>query len=585
MIHRDSISPVIFRPGFATAGPCVILMILVTLLCPPTSWSQVPPQGPGAGGIFPQPVPSPPQLPPPAPMPDVAPPAAPGQRSGDVLGAGLRVLVKEIRVVGNTAVTAEQLKAVTAPYENRELAMEDLEALRLAVTVFYVKQGYVTSGALLPDQEIRDGVVTLQVIEGTLADINLEGNRWFWKYYYTSRIRLAADTPLNINRLQERLQLLQTDPRLQRVNAELKPGVTQDQSVLNVRVTERRPFHLFFEFNNFLSRSVGAEQGSVTLTGDSLLGLGDRLSLQYGRSAGVHPIMNFRYEVPVTPWDTTIFAGYRRTKFAVKESPLNQLDIVSEATTYTIGIRQPLYRSIERELAVSIAGEHERNESTVLGEPFSFIAGSVNGQFKVSALRLGQEYVQRTQNSVFSLMSRISIGIGVLDATTSGKPDVADGRFFSWLGQAQYFRTFEQLHRTQVIGRALVQISRDHLFPLEQTAVGGRFSVRGYREYSVVSDNAALASLETRIPVFSTDRRGDILLLAPFVDYGRAWNTSVANPHPQDLASVGVGMIVNLWEGSHFEVYWGQQLNRLKVPDGGTLQDHGIHLQMVVQAF
>ena len=585
MTRGGSVSPVIFRRGLAAAGPCVILLVLVAVFCPLTSWSQVPTQSPGAGGIFPQPVPSPPQLPSPAPIPDVVPPTAPGQRSADVLGAGLRVFVKEIRVVGNTAVTAEQLKEVTAPYENRELAMEDLEALRLAVTVFYVKQGYVTSGALLPDQEIKDGVVTLQLIEGTLTDINIEGNRWFWKHYYTSRIRLAADTPLNVNRLQERLQLLQSDPRLQRVNAELKPGVTQDQSVLNVRVTERRPFHLFFEFNNFLSRSVGAEQGSVTLTGDSLFGLGDRLSLQYGRSAGVHPILNFRYEVPVTPWDTTIFAGYRRSKFAVKESPLNELDIVSEATTYTVGMRQPLYRSINRELAVSVVGEHAQNESTVLGEPFSFIAGSVNGQFKISALRLGQEYVQRTQNSVFSLMSRISIGIGVLDATTSGRPDFADGRFFSWLGQAHYFRTFEQLHRTQLVGRALVQISRDHLFPLEQTAVGGRFSVRGYREYAVVSDNAALVSLETRIPVFSTERRGDILLLAPFVDYGRAWNTSVANPDPQDLASVGVGMIANLWEGSHFEVYWGQQLNRLKFPNGGTLQDHGIHLQLVVQAF
>lgn len=144
----------------------------------------------------------------------------------------------------------------------------------------------------------------------------------------------------------------------------------------------------------------------------------------------------------------------------------------------------------------------------------------------------------------------------MLDATTSGKPDVADGRFFSWLGQAQYFRTFEQLHRTQVIGRALVQISRDHLFPLEQTAVGGRFSVRGYREYSVVSDNAALASLETRIPVFFNR-----IVVGTSCCLLRSSTMAVRGIRPwpipirRILASVGVGMIVNLWEGSHFEVY------------------------------
>jgi len=233
---------------------------------------------------------------------------------------------------------------------------------------------------------------------------------------------------------------------------------------------------------------------------------------------------------------------------------------------------------------MSVTGEHSRNESTLLGEPFSFIAGAVNGQFQISALRVGQEYVQRSQDAVLSLMSRISIGVGVLNATTTADPSFADGRFFSWLGQAQYVRTFESLHRTQVVGRTLVQISRDHLFPLEQTAVGGRYSVRGYREYAIVSDNAVLASLETRIPVFSTDRRGDILFLVPFADYGRAWNTSVVNPHPQNLMSVGVGMIWNIWEGSHFEVYWGHQLNHLRFGNG-TLQDHGVHLQLVVQAF
>jgi hemolysin activation/secretion protein len=68
------------------------------------------------------------------------------------------------------------------------------------------------------------------------------------------------------------------------------------------------------------------------------------------------------------------------------------------------------------------------------------------------------------------------------------------------------------------------------------------------------------------------------------VDYGRAWNTSVANFEPQDLASVGAGLIWNIWQGSRFEVYWGKQLSRLKLGEG-NLQDHGVHLQLVVQAF
>ncbi|MBS0161552.1 MAG: hypothetical protein JSS48_03145, partial [Nitrospira sp.] len=50
------------------------------------------------------------------------------------------------------------------------------------------------------------------------------------------------------------------------------------------------------------------------------------------------------------------------------------------------------------------------------------------------------------------------------------------------------------------------------------------------------------------------------------------------------LASVGIGAIWNFWRGSHFEVYYGKQLKRYDT-DRDNLQDHGIHLQLVVEAF
>src|SRR5688572_25512336 len=51
--------------------------------------------------------------------------------------AGEQVLVKDIRVVGSTVFSAEELARITAPYVNRKLSTEDLEALRRALTVLY----------------------------------------------------------------------------------------------------------------------------------------------------------------------------------------------------------------------------------------------------------------------------------------------------------------------------------------------------------------------------------------------------------------------------------------------------------------
>ena len=262
------------------------------------------------------------------------------------------------------------------------------------------------------------------------------------------------------------------------------------------------------------------------------------------------------------------------------------IPIENRTEIFSVGLRQPLYRSLQHEFAVSLTGEHEKNKSFLLGEPFEFVAGATNGQFRVSAARFGQEYTYRTAYQVLSILSRFSIGIGdVLDSNSSSSvAGSADGRFFAWLGEAQLVRQLEFL-RTQLVSRVTAQLTPDHLFPLEQMSVGGRYSVRGYREYSLVRDNATLASFEVRVPIYTTAAGVDTLFFAPFVDYGHSWNSQVATPDPRTLASIGGGLIWNIpWRDSRFEIYYGKQLNRLKLGDG-NIQDHGVHLQLVVQAF
>ncbi|MDZ4856400.1 MAG: hypothetical protein SGJ26_16360, partial [Nitrospirota bacterium] len=56
-------------------------------------------------------------------------------------------------------------------------------------------------------------------------------------------------------------------------------------------------------------------------------------------------------------------------------------------------------------------------------------------------------------------------------------------------------------------------------------------------------------------------------------------------PSPEWLASVGVGTIWNFWRGSRFELYWGQRLNPPAQARHTNLQDYGVHLQLVVEAF
>jgi len=502
------------------------------------------------------------------------------------------VFVREIRVQGSTVFKPEELAQVTDPYRDREITSEDIEALRLAMTMLYVRHGYSTSGTLVPDQAIVDGVLTIQVIEGKLSRIDVEGNYWFRPSYFTSRLRLHAGPPVNVNALQERLQLFQTDPRIERINAELRPGETRGESALHVRVAERRPIKAWLEYNNFQAPAVGSNQVLGTIADQNLLGFGDALRVQYGQSfgtdsnahgSGINPNFNVSYVVPFTPYDTTFAVDYRKVDFTVIESTVKPLDITGKYEAIGFTLRQPVFRTPSQEFALALTGQSETFNTSLLGSPFEFQSGSTNGESQVSALRFSQEYVHRTQDQVISALSRMSFGLPILGATVNSGPDQATGEFFSWLGQTQLVRRLNPTNIT-LLARADLQLANKHLFIIEQMAVGGRYSVRGYREFSLLGDNAFLGSLEARIPVYTSAIGEELVYLVPFFDYGRAWNTNVVTPSPEWLASVGAGAIWNFWRGSRFEVYWGQRLNRLDNPHT-NLQDSGVHLQLVVEVF
>jgi hemolysin activation/secretion protein len=512
----------------------------------------------------------------------------------------VRVLVRDVRVIGNTAFSDQEIAEVTAPFKNRTLMTEDLERLRLALTLLYINKGYLTSGAIIPDQDVTSEVITVQIIEGRLTRIDVEGNRWFRSSYLRDRLSFGIRTPVTLGPLQEQLQLLQQDRRIERINAELRPGDQRGDSLLNVRVVDRSPFHATMEVNNYLTPLVGEIRGVGTLVDDNLTGNGDPLRLSYGQSSGAFPILDASYALPFNRYGTTFSPYYRRIGFKLIEPPFTPLNIKTNSEIIGMSLRHPIYKTVTDEVALSIIGEHLFTQSFLFdGTPdqmtFNSFPGFQNGAATVSALRFAQEWTHRTLDTVLAVRSRFSVGLNVLGATINANPDTPDGQFFSWLGQTQAIKQFgENLLGMQLLGHMDLQLTNSPLFPVEQVALGGRYTVRGYREVTILRDNSFMASVESRVPLVRWANGQPMFQLAPFVDFGHGWNigdnhttviTSLANP-VNTLASVGVGLRWNILPDDRavFEVYWGQQLNH--VPSiGNNLQAHGVHLGVVINLF
>ena len=520
------------------------------------------------------------------------PPPPVGLLETNKLNSVARLFVRSFRFEGNIAFSDEELEKVTAPYTNREITSGELEEARRAVTLHYVNRGYVNSGAILPDQTPTNGIILLRIIEGHISGIEVHGNRWLRDGFITSRLQRWDGPPLNINTLTEGLQLLRQNPNVRQINAELKPGATPGEGVLDARVVDEMPIRVGLQADNHRPPSVGAEEISLLLADLNLTGNGDALNLRYGIADSRKDGFGFSgfdnveasYALPLNRYDTTIGGHGSRLDTGIVEQPFVNLNIESKTVSYGIFLRQPFFQTANHEAAFSIGFDRRQNDTTLFGVPFDVSPGAVNGRMIVSVLRLSQEWLGRSQNQVLALRSTFNIGLDVLDATDHAfEPN---GQFFSWLGQAQYVRRLFNT-QNQLLFRITGQWTDEPLLALEQMSVGGVDTVRGYRENTLVRDRGVTSSVELRLPVLFDKGGAGIVDIAPFFDFGSAGNikSSPEPDKPSTIYSTGLGLLIAPNKHVNAQLYWGYRLRHIPMPSDRNAQDYGLHFQVNFNLF
>ncbi|MDX1696782.1 MAG: POTRA domain-containing protein, partial [Thiohalobacterales bacterium] len=262
-------------------------------------------------------------------------PTVPAPPPGADLSRQARVFVREFRLEGNSVFSDTELAAVTGSYVNREISSGELQELRYRLTLYYVERGYINSGAVIPDQQVRDGIITLQIIEGELSEINVSGERRLRPAYIRDRAALGGGPPLNIVTLGEQLQILQQNPRIERLNATLEPGAVPGESQLNVRVEEAQPYELWLDLDNARSPSVGGEGATLRGLHRNLTGHGDTLEADLGGSEGLVE-WNLAYTRPLNARDTRLRLSVQGNDSEVVETPFDILDIENEEITFSL---------------------------------------------------------------------------------------------------------------------------------------------------------------------------------------------------------------------------------------------------------
>ncbi|MFZ4703732.1 MAG: ShlB/FhaC/HecB family hemolysin secretion/activation protein, partial [Candidatus Methylumidiphilus sp.] len=265
------------------------------------AWSQtkaevnLPEQVPDAGSIMrnqPRPL---------IPSPSVQPPIAVPQPSPPAAGASGKITPKDWKITGATLIPESELKNSIQEYLGRELSVQDLWEATQKVAMYYSQKGYLVR-AWLPEQEIRNGVVEIRVVEGKLDDVTVTDPAGAISAERARGTILAAQSRgeyLRMDDLERGVLLLNDMPGVS-VTPTLKQGSKAGTTSLDLNIKSRPLINGSLDYANAGINTVGEHQFGGSLFINNAFGVGDQATFRlqggsgnvYGRLTYTMPVGN-----------------------------------------------------------------------------------------------------------------------------------------------------------------------------------------------------------------------------------------------------------------------------------------------------
>jgi hemolysin activation/secretion protein len=299
-----------------------------------------------------------------------------------------------------------------------------------------------------------------------------------------------------VRALQQELALLQQEPWVDRVDAQLLPGGAPGVTRLDVKLQERSALHTGLRVANDRTPAIGSLTRELEVGHSNLTGRGDSLGARIGQTEGLLE-WQFDYRLPLGASDWSLDLGAQRSRADVVERPFDDLDIRSRSTAYRAGLGYSLVRTQFESLRLTLGGELQRSDTRFAG--LHFWPGTDAGDANATVLQFAQDYERHADDWALSARSVFSLGVDALGATRLGRDalgeKLGDGRFRAWLGQAYWVQRLSPgSHGVELVTRAALQLALDPLLAIERMPLGGAGSVRGYRSDELLRDNGASQS-------------------------------------------------------------------------------------------
>ena len=481
---------------------------------------------------------------PPAPLPqkfeptvDVVPQSAP--TTADT--AGVKIVVKSLNVVGAHVYSEAELLALTGFMPGSELSLDELRGMASKIGDHYRANGYFVAQAYLPAQDIKDGAVTIAVIEGEYGKITLNNQTRLAGDLANSQISgLNSGDVIQAAPLESRLLLLSDIPGV-KVKSTLVPGASVGASDLIVDLTPGPTVSGEVDFDNAGNRYTGEYRLGGTVNLNNLAGRGDVASL---RAMTTGEGLNYaRASYQMMFGKATAGVAYSALKYKLGEE-FESLRAHGTAEIASIYGSYPLIRSRSNNLSACLVYEDKTfqdkvdSTSTVTDKSAQVVSASLYGNQRD---RFGgggvTSYALTWSTGNIDIETPAARIIDAATAKTNGHFDKIGFR------AARLQRVTDSVSLSAAING---QFASKNLDSSEKMGLGGMYGVRAYPEGEGYGDEGYLLNLEARylLPKYSATMPGQMHLIG-FVDTGsvtthkRPW---APGPNSRTLSGAGVGL-------------------------------------------
>jgi len=486
------------------------------------------------------------------------------------------------------------------------LTIGQLQGIADGITKYYHDKGYFLARAVIPAQEIKDGVVNIRVLEGRLEKVQTAGNKMYSDQTLARPFKPLIGELVTLGRTENALLTLTKYPGLSAAGV-FRPGEDVGTTDIVVNVQNERRFDGSLRYDNNGTAFTGRKRLIGTVDWNDPTGASDLLTITalhaFGAESNTGNITvanaqkggsnygDVRYGHP-------LFSAYDRWALDISRNSFSVGGISNVGGVSKIAAwswEHDFVRSRESNVIGTLELSRKRADTLTTVGSTQNLTG--RDDLAVLSYQLNVDSVNTVANTISTSYLRFEHGFGGVLGVPSTFPHPSRfgscgqlcpaGPVFNRL--VANYQLYKNLPSNQgLLLRFNGQYSRNLLTSLEQYVMGGPDNVRAAPTSQFLTDRGLFGSLEYRVQApgfadkhaFGSYTWGQVLQFRLFEDAAKGWindppAASSGTSSSHYLAGLGVGIEFTVPGSFTANLQWAR-LNGGARPAAGLLDTNAI---------